>query len=94
MSDDEFDIFFSFAGGAGRRVLAPRSSPSLWLRHVQVQPFNMEYRRNIQHEIPSYFVIFAAFKESVTLNLAQRSFNYKVINFGTCRKRVYISYGQ
>jgi len=39
-----------------------------------------------------YFSIFAAFKESVTLNLAQRSF--KVIdlgtNHGTNRKRVYI----
>jgi len=35
-----------------------------------------------------YFVIFAAFKESMTLNLAQRSF--KVIDFGTNRKRVYI----
>ena len=34
------------------------------------------------------FVIFAAVKESMTLNLAQRSF--KVINFGTNRKRVYI----
>jgi len=35
-----------------------------------------------------YFVIFEAFKESMTLNLAQRSF--KVIDFGTNRKRVYI----
>jgi len=35
-----------------------------------------------------YFAIFVAFKESVTLNLAQRSF--KVIDFGTNRKRVYI----
>ena len=35
-----------------------------------------------------YFAIFAAFKESVTLNLVQRSF--KVIDFGTNRKRVYI----
>jgi len=35
-----------------------------------------------------YFAIFAAFKESMTLNLAQRSF--KVIDFGTNRKRVYI----
>jgi len=35
-----------------------------------------------------YFAIFAAFKESMTLNLAQRSF--KVINFGTNQKRVYI----
>jgi len=35
-----------------------------------------------------YFVIFAAFKESMTLNLAQRS--SKVIDFGTNRKRVYI----
>jgi len=33
-----------------------------------------------------YFAIFAAFKESMTLNLAQRSF--KVIDFGTNRKRV------
>ena len=32
-----------------------------------------------------HFVIFVAFKESVTLNLAQRSF--KVIDFGTNRKR-------
>jgi len=35
-----------------------------------------------------YFAIFAAFKESMALNLAQRSF--KVIDFGTNRKRVYI----
>jgi len=35
-----------------------------------------------------YFAIFAAFKEQMTLNLAQRSF--KVINFGTNRKRIYI----
>jgi len=34
-----------------------------------------------------YFVIFAAVKESVTLNLAQRSF--KVIDFGRNRKSVY-----
>jgi len=34
------------------------------------------------------FAIFAAFKESMTLNLAQRAF--KVIDFGTNRKRVYI----
>jgi len=35
-----------------------------------------------------YFVIFAAFKESITLNLAQRSL--KVIDFGTNRKRIHI----
>jgi len=35
-----------------------------------------------------YFAIFVAFKQSMTLNLAQRS--SKVINFGTNRKRVYI----
>jgi len=35
-----------------------------------------------------HFAIFAPFKESVTLNLAQRSF--KVIDFGTNRKLVYI----
>jgi len=35
-----------------------------------------------------HFAIFAAFKESMTSNLAQRSF--KVIDFGTNRKRVYI----
>jgi len=35
-----------------------------------------------------YFAIFSAFKESMTLNLDQRSF--KVIDFGTNRKRVYI----
>ena len=34
-----------------------------------------------------YFAIFAAFKESMTLNLAQRSF--KVIHFGGSRKPVY-----
>ena len=34
-----------------------------------------------------YFAIFAAFKESMTLNLAQRSF--KFINFGGNRKPVY-----
>jgi len=34
-----------------------------------------------------YFVIFAAFKESVTLNLAQRSF--KVIHFDCNRKPMY-----
>jgi len=34
-----------------------------------------------------YFVIFAAFKESRTLNLAQRSF--MVIHFGGNRKSVY-----
>ena len=34
-----------------------------------------------------YYVIFATFKESMTLNFAQRSF--KVIDFGTNRKRVY-----
>ena len=33
-----------------------------------------------------YFAIFAIFKESVTLNLAQRSFS--VIDFGTSRKRI------
>jgi len=37
-----------------------------------------------------YFAIFAAFKESLTLNLAQRSF--KVIDFGIDRKRVYNTY--
>jgi len=36
-----------------------------------------------------YFAIFAAFQESVALNLAQRSF--KVIDIGTNRKRVYIN---
>jgi len=36
----------------------------------------------------SYFAIFAAFKESMTLNLVQVLF--KVIDFGTNRKRVYI----
>ena len=35
-----------------------------------------------------YFAIFAAFKESMTINPTQRSFN--VIDFGTNRKRVYI----
>ena len=35
-----------------------------------------------------YSAIFAAFMESMTLNLAQRSF--KVIDFGTNRKRVNI----
>jgi len=35
-----------------------------------------------------YFAIFAEFKESMTLNLAQRS--AKVIDFGTNRKRVHI----
>jgi len=35
-----------------------------------------------------YFAIFAAFKELMTLNLAYRSF--KVIDFGTNRKSVYI----
>jgi len=35
-----------------------------------------------------YFAISVAFKESMTLNLAQRSF--KVIDFVTNRKRVYI----
>ena len=34
------------------------------------------------------FAIFAPFKESMTLNLAQRS--SKVIDFGTNQKRVYI----
>jgi len=34
-----------------------------------------------------YFAIFAAFKESVTLNLVQRSF--KVIHFGGNRKPMY-----
>ena len=34
-----------------------------------------------------YFVIFAAFKKSLTLNLAQRSF--KVIHFGENRRQVY-----
>ena len=34
-----------------------------------------------------HFVIFAAFKESMTLNLAQRSF--KVIHFGGSRKPVH-----
>jgi len=37
-----------------------------------------------------YFVIFAAFKESMTLNLAQRSF--KVIHFGGNRSPCTISY--
>jgi len=35
-----------------------------------------------------YFTTFAAFKASMTLNLAQRSF--KVIDFGTNRKRAYV----
>jgi len=35
-----------------------------------------------------YFAIFAAFMKSMTLNLAQRSF--KVIDFGTNRKSVYV----
>ena len=35
-----------------------------------------------------YFATFAAFKESMTFNLAQRSFND--IDFGTNRKRVYM----
>jgi len=35
-----------------------------------------------------YFATFAAFMESMTLSLAQRSF--KVIVCGTCRKRVYV----
>jgi len=35
-----------------------------------------------------YFAIFAAFKESLTLNLAQRSL--KVIHFGSNRQPVYI----
>jgi len=35
-----------------------------------------------------YFVIFAAFKELMTLNIAQSSF--KVIDFGTNRKCVYV----
>ena len=34
-----------------------------------------------------YFAIFVAFKESITLNLAQRSF--KVIHFGSNRKPMY-----
>jgi len=34
-----------------------------------------------------YFAMFAAFKESMTLNVAQRSF--KVIHFGGNRKPVY-----
>jgi len=38
--------------------------------------------------IKLYFAIFAAFMESLTLNLAQRS--SKVIDFGTDRKRVYV----
>jgi len=38
--------------------------------------------------IKLYFAIFVAFKESMTLNLAQRPF--KVIDFGTNRKHVYI----
>jgi len=38
--------------------------------------------------IKLYFAIFAAFKESMTLNFAQRS--SKVIDFGTNRKRVCI----
>jgi len=45
--------------------------------------------RDVEVISKQYFVIFAAFKESMTLNLAQRSF--KVISdFGTSRKRVYI----
>ena len=35
-----------------------------------------------------YFAIFAAFRESMTLNFAQRS--SKVVDLGTNRKRVYI----
>jgi len=37
-----------------------------------------------------YFVIIAAFKESMTLSLAQRSFKKGHRFFGTNRKRVYI----
>ena len=36
-----------------------------------------------------YFAIFAAFKESMTLNLAHRSF--KVIHFGGNQKPVYVN---
>ena len=39
-----------------------------------------------------YFAIFDAFKESMTLNLAQRSF--KVIHLGGNRKPVYDSIGR
>jgi len=35
-----------------------------------------------------YFAIFAEFKESMTLNLAQSHKPFKVIDFGTNRKRV------
>jgi len=35
-----------------------------------------------------YFAILSAFKESMTFNLAQKSF--KVIDFGINRKRIYI----
>jgi len=37
-----------------------------------------------------YFAIYAPFKESMTLNLDQRSMSSKVIDFGTNWKHVYI----
>ena len=36
-----------------------------------------------------YFVIFAAFKKSLTLNLAQRSFKVIGLHFGENRRPVY-----
>ena len=47
---------------------------------------NYDVTRGVIAKLHSPF--FAPFKESVTLNLAQRS--SKVIDFGTNRKRVYI----
>ena len=46
------------------------------------------YSYSIQYVYYFRAYLFAAFKESMTLNLTHRSF--KVINFGTSRKRWYI----
>ena len=61
------------AGGAYSAPPDPSRTPPL-----RANGFNL---------VKLYFVIFAAFKESVTLNLAHRSF--KVIHFSDKRKPVY-----
>ena len=77
-----------------RRAIAAQTARSrckvLSTRYVYY--FRAYQKQRTQHgvgvTIKLYFAIFAAFKESLTLNLAQKSF--KVIDFGTNRKRVYI----
>ena len=76
-----------------RRAVAAQTARSrckvLSIQHVY---YFMAYQRQrtlhgVRVITKLYFAIFAAFTESMTLNLVQRSF--KVIDFGSNRKRAY-----